>query len=154
MAESTRCYILETPREIRNKIYENITTTCAISLNATRPTVGDTFSKPLVFLRRTIVFDVLLINSQISDEYRDHCLPQSELNVVMTQGPSLSEGLGLVTTFPVQVLKRVRKYTLTLCWTQVHEVGNVSDMAQWCSSHTVDQLRGQECMSWTPSKGK
>ena len=151
MAPRSKCYFLDTPREIRNMIYSKVTRTSVISSHPASTASGSNLSRPIITLEYTISPKVLLVCRQISEEYREHQLPRSELAVVFDGGSEPS----LLASFPVSLLKQVRRCSnIILHWARIHEVCGVDQLQQWYhDSHAGEEDKYEEHLPWTPSKG-
>ena len=150
MSEVPKCYFLDVPREISNMIYDKISMSCMISAGVGPTAKGASIPKPRIDLLNTTTPSMLQLCRQITEEYREQCLPHSELDITF-DGDS---GLGFLPGFSVQLLRPIRRCTIFLHWSCVILPDRSAKTAQWYAESIARGNLHYEDMPWTPSKGE
>lgn len=152
MGRSKKCYFLELPRELRDRIYTNLTANRFISR---AHAASDGRPPPSLVLRDAITMAMLLVSHQIHDEYRDTVLSQSKLMVkaFSHERLTLPRDLDLKQSFPAVILRQVKA-----CSIKIHVWGHLEDvideyLMESDISPSSNPEQGQTNSEWTPSNG-
>ncbi|KAK4550344.1 hypothetical protein LTR36_003311 [Oleoguttula mirabilis] len=160
MAETTRCYILELPRELRNYIYDELTHDVCISADVAHVDGDVSLAGPNLRLDGSYLSEVLLVNRQIHDEYAERVSSRARLFVSLLDNPpdSYEQGwrcstnkLDLRRGFPVDLLKQVKRCVIFFAWGDVWQLLELAMLDSFISL-PVSQPREQGELAWTPSK--
>lgn len=149
---SKRCHLLELPRELRNNIYDHLTTDTTISPHSAPSQGKSNPGLPVISLFHTTTPAVLRLCRQVYDEYREQVLPRSVLNIVVL-GCQISEpvALKLKNGVPAEALRKPENVLLTLSWANVMLPETLTDAMLWLQDRTEAELQAQDGLDWTPT---
>ena len=145
----TRCFLLDLPREIRNMIYDNLTSTHAISVH--KKALPPTYLPP-VYLDNTVCLSVMRLNHQIHDEYVEYILPKSRLSICFYHKEVLPDHLHLSPSFPAHILQKVRQCALSMAEHRVRAICNDTEHILEWRGYSHEPRERQNEQAWTPSK--
>jgi hypothetical protein len=145
--QSGRCYLLDVvPREIRNMIWANVTSSCRISKE--KPTANANNIR----IEGSPMLSLLLVNHQIHEEYLDVTLTTADLNIDLD---NTHDGLfDLAQSFPTPLLKKFRWIFINTFWmAPIKGFDKLEKIVVWIKNHTAEELRNQQSMACSPTKG-
>jgi len=151
MSPEEPCYLLRLPRELRNHIYDYLT-----SMHRLPDLPIDTFKPAVVLLRDTAVVNVLLLNRQVHDEYTDHIKSRLRLSIHFHLDADLRYATCPVIE-PARRIQTIQRCTLTFTWLNIRSA--VTRDWRECETFIHDpmiyeQRCDQAILAWTPSKGE
>ncbi len=146
IAAPTYCHFLELARELRNMIYVYLTKDHMITTtnHYAPPTI------PMADLLQGPCFNLLLVNHQVHSEYLESVATRLELKMTLSGWVRTAPPLKLRSDFNLAFLKHVRKVEITMYWVVMFLDHGVY---RWVKEHSLEQLKGQVQMSWTPTEG-
>ncbi|KAK3681955.1 hypothetical protein LTR37_020722 [Vermiconidia calcicola] len=147
--DQKHCYILNSPREIRNSIYGYIKSDYVPTRRPVasfgNATVAD---PPTIVLIGFPIFPLLLVNRQIHAEYLESTLAARKLMVDFRQG-SAAIDFGL----PTKALTAIRRCDLLVPWGLIMILDTGRQKAwDWLDNHALALDERSQSMAWTPSK--
>ena len=144
------CYLLRLPVEIRNLVYNYLTTVIEITSSNPADDDQDT-NQPTFCLIRAQLLSMLLINKQMHEEYKVQISLQTTLQVLLRKSLNVVE-LQFREGFKADILRDVRRCEIVTLSDSIFDELSEEMTPDWA----LDRLDGkaQETMVWTPTKGE
>ena len=141
------CYNL--PTELRYLIYGYLTHQSNIS-----PREEDSDRTcPLLRLRYSFSTALLLLSRQITAECNEFVRYRNGLLIECRSPISTTNKFLFRESFNHAILKRVKDVQIICYWSHLMEPAFHDRAERWTEEHTLEQLRYQQNMDWSPSKG-